>query len=259
MKVLVAFDFDWTLIDSDSDRFTVTELHPQVGQQMDELKRTIQWTDLMNHLYHQLHSHGIRPDQIKETISKLPMSEHVVNTLKFLKDQIKADIFIVSDANTFFIEELLRLKGLRECIDGIITNPAFFDEHGRLHIERMTKPSDPPHGCLLGTCAPNICKGKEIKLLTLKNAYDVMVYVGDGRNDYCPSTKLRKDTDYVLCRRGRGLENLLLKGTAMEDADGLHATILPHYPRVEATIKYWDTGKDMHDIFQEIFKSHIQK
>lgn len=70
-----------------------------------------------------------------------------------------------------------------------------------------------PHGCP-NACAVNICKGAvDYRNLSVKSTglahvliagkelldhvakfgeYERLIYAGDGRNDYCPSTKLRR-------------------------------------------------------------------
>jgi len=47
MKTLVAFDFDYSLIDQDSDHFGLLYLAPSLLEKMEEWKRDMQWTDLM--------------------------------------------------------------------------------------------------------------------------------------------------------------------------------------------------------------------
>jgi phosphoglycolate phosphatase-like HAD superfamily hydrolase len=37
---------------------------------------------------------------------------------------------ILSDANSFFIEEILEANGLAHLFDAVVTNPASFDSHG---------------------------------------------------------------------------------------------------------------------------------
>ncbi|MBA0599269.1 hypothetical protein Gorai_005498, partial [Gossypium raimondii] len=44
----------------------------------------------------------------------------------------ECDLKIVSDANVFFIDTILKHHGLKECFSEINTNPSFVDEEGRL-------------------------------------------------------------------------------------------------------------------------------
>lgn len=68
------------------------------------------------------------------------------------------EIAILSDANTVYITTILKHLGMDHMVSQIITNRGFFEESGRLRVERFWKESQGPHGCPNG-CAPNLCKG----------------------------------------------------------------------------------------------------
>jgi pyridoxal phosphate phosphatase PHOSPHO2 len=68
----------------------------------------------------------------------------------------RCDVRVVSDANTFFIETILKHFGIRECFSEINTNPGYVDEEGRLKILPYHDLNKPPHQCNL--CPPNMCK-----------------------------------------------------------------------------------------------------
>jgi pyridoxal phosphate phosphatase PHOSPHO2 len=101
------------------------------------------------------------------------------------------EIAILSDANTVYISTILKHLGMDHLVTEIITNRGFFEDSGRLRVERFWKESEEPHGCPNG-CAPNLCKGKELKRLMSLKAYERVYYLGDGRNDYCPSVHLKE-------------------------------------------------------------------
>jgi pyridoxal phosphate phosphatase PHOSPHO2 len=58
--------------------------------------------------------------------------------LKSLKD-VGAEFVIVSDANAVFIREPLDNANLGNLFDKIFTNPAEFDEQGRLNMSPFTE------------------------------------------------------------------------------------------------------------------------
>ncbi len=58
--------------------------------------------------------------------------------LKSLKD-VGAEFVIVSDANAVFIREPLDNTNLGNLFDKIFTNPAEFDEQGRLNMSPFTE------------------------------------------------------------------------------------------------------------------------
>lgn len=66
------------------------------------------------------------------------------------------ELRIVSDANIFYIETILKHLGIRECFFEINTNPSFVDEGGRLRILPFHDFRSSSHGC--GLCPPNMCK-----------------------------------------------------------------------------------------------------
>jgi hypothetical protein len=69
--------------------------------------------------------------------------------------------------------------------------------------------------------------------------YEKRIYVGDGSNDYCPSTKLNSG-DTVLPRKGMALSNLLLKDEFKS--------------KISATIIEWTSADDVLRIFKEILQ-----
>jgi len=65
--------------------------------------------------------------------------------------------------------------------------------------------------------------------------YDVVAYVGDGANDFCPTLRLR-ETDIVFPRRGYSLEKYIAEGR----------------DKVTATVRPWDTGLDIVSALKEV-------
>lgn len=64
---------------------------------------------------------------------------------------------IVSDANLFFIETILKHLGIIECFSEINTNPGYVDDSGRLGILPYHDFQTLPHSCN-NLCPPNMCK-----------------------------------------------------------------------------------------------------
>lgn len=82
----------------------------------------------------------------------------MIETLRVMKNG-NTDIIILSDANSIFIETILNAYGVHHLVSAIITNPAAWDENGRLRVQRLIKATDEPHNCL-NDCSVNMCKGK---------------------------------------------------------------------------------------------------
>ncbi|KAI8553593.1 hypothetical protein RHMOL_Rhmol05G0028000 [Rhododendron molle] len=108
----------------------------------------------------------------------------------------RCELRIISDANQFFIETILKQFGLFDCFTEIVTNPSII-EGGRLRIFPC---HSSPHGCSL--CPPNLCKGlviEQIQASISEKGKVRMIYLGDGRGDFCPSLKLGEG-DHVMPR-----------------------------------------------------------
>lgn len=106
-----------------------------------------------------------------------------MDLLKALKAK-NARVLVLSDANTYFIDIILKVHfqsiclcvivrvqieltdicvvqehGVHDLVNDIITNPAYIDDQGRLRVKRRILATDPQHNCP-NPCGVNICKGK---------------------------------------------------------------------------------------------------
>ncbi|KAF9384220.1 hypothetical protein CPB97_005848 [Podila verticillata] len=236
---LACFDFDWSLIETDSDRFVIEALSPILRQRLESSE--MQWTDLQNECLKEFHEQGGSPQLIEDALSRIPMDPAMIQSCQRLRTN-GWTLAIVSDANSVYIEGILEHYGIRGLFSHVVTNPAHWDREGRLHIRRLV-PRDAPHECPIGVCSLNICKGQEIdKLFQIHGdhqesstaATPLMLYVGDGQNDYCPALRLKKNDIYFV-RRGRSLERYLSKGGhKIQEA-------------IQGRIVFWDTPSDILD------------
>ncbi|CAB4384357.1 unnamed protein product [Rhizophagus irregularis] len=208
MKRLVVFDFDWSLIDNNSDVWIFEQLSKELAEKIVELRKKIQWTDLIHMLLDELHQQGVTRQQIENALTKIPFDPAMIEALKIIK-RGKGEIIILSDANTEFIDIILKAYGVRDLVSFIISNPANWDEDGRLHVKRLISPEDSPHKCE-NQCSVNICKGRElVNYLSLHpDGFNQIFYVGDSLNDFCPATKMSRN-DTFLVRKGFKLEKFL--------------------------------------------------
>ncbi|KAF9082460.1 hypothetical protein BGX23_012450 [Mortierella sp. AD031] len=236
-KRLFVFDFDWTLIDADSDYFVFEHLSAELSKiQLDAIGK-VQWTDLQQRLLGELFDRGITREDIERTLSSIPFAPERIEALKLMKEQ-GSDLYILSDANTVYIETILKAYHIDHLFSGIITNPASFDSRGRLNVVRYHGLDQKPHNCPL-PCQPNLCKGLELQKLIDSQDWDQVVYMGDASNDFCPSTRLLKDKgDLVLARRG---------GFSLEQE------IRERPELVKADVVYWEDAKDVLQITRAVF------
>ncbi|XP_066379613.1 inorganic pyrophosphatase 2-like [Miscanthus floridulus] len=223
---LVVFDFDKTIVDCDSDNWVVDALG--ATSRFDELLRHLPWNHAIDAMMGELHSEGKTAEDIRGSLTTAPLSPHAVAAIKTAY-ALGCELRILSDANAFFIDAILAHHGLAAYFSGTDTNPAHVDAAGRLRIRPYHDfgAGAHGHGCALPTCPPNMCKGKVMERILRQEEEEAaaaaasaagsaktqrrrraVVYLGDGRGDYCPSLKLREG-DYVMPRAGHPVCDLI--------------------------------------------------
>ncbi|CAG8753816.1 22228_t:CDS:2, partial [Cetraspora pellucida] len=232
-----------SLIDQNSDTWIIEQLSPTIAEQIDELKNKYQWTDLMNYLVGEIYKQGITKQQFNQAFAAIPFKPEMIEALRMIKNA-NGDIIILSDANTVYIEEILKAYKVNDLISNVISNPATWDEDGRLHIRRL---NNIPHGCE-NPCSENICKGHElIKFLSAHpNEYCQIIYVGDSSNDFCPATKMSSN-DILLAREGFKLSNFL-----NDTLPTLHKYKNTDR-RIRPRVIYWKDARKILEFINDIF------
>lgn len=229
--VVVVFDFDKTIIDVDSDNWVVDGLG--ATELFDRLLPTMPWNTLIDTVMGELHAQGKTLRDVADVLRAAPIDPHVVAAIRAAYS-FGCDLRVLSDANRFFIETILDHHGLRGCFSEINTNPSRVDADGRLRIAPHHDFRAGPHGCGLGTCPPNMCKGQVLDRIRASAAADGgrkrFIYLGDGRGDYCPSLRLARE-DFMMPRKGFPVWDLIC-----EDPGLLQAEVHP-----------WSDGKDMEE------------
>uniref|UniRef100_A0A803NYW0 Uncharacterized protein n=1 Tax=Cannabis sativa TaxID=3483 RepID=A0A803NYW0_CANSA len=142
-NTIVVFDFDKTIIECDSDNWVVDELG--ATDLFNQLLPTMPWNSLMDRMMKELHDQGKTIDEIVEVLNRIPIHPRVVPAIK-AAHALGCELRIVSDANMFFIETMLKHLGLREYFSEINTNPSFVDEQGRLRIQPFHDFKNSSHG-----------------------------------------------------------------------------------------------------------------
>jgi 2,3-diketo-5-methylthio-1-phosphopentane phosphatase len=163
---VVVFDFDHSLIDVNSDTFVPERLGSR--ELMEFLKaeqRSMQWTRLMAAVALRLHSEGVSRSSITSALAAMPVFPEVLQAIREAKEEAKAELHIVSDANTVYICDFLEARGIHSHFSSVTTNPASYDGEGRLVIRPYHPFEDKPHGC--ARCPVNMCKGSIIDSLGL--------------------------------------------------------------------------------------------
>ncbi|XP_078052648.1 putative phosphatase phospho2 [Augochlora pura] len=223
-SVLVVFDFDHTISNDNTD-VVARKLLPQekLTDNVKQLYRTSGWIPYMAKIFELLHSSLIDIKQIEKAIINIPSVPGIENLLKELHVR-GCEIIIISDANTLFIDQWLRSKKLDHVITKVFTNPAKVDANGVIRIDMYHVQLS----CKLSTV--NLCKGQilESYIKQRKNEgvhFDRVAYVGDGRNDLCPSLRLT-ERDFVFPRENYMLIKIL-NGSKKMDIPEMKARVFP--------------------------------
>ena len=206
-SLTVVWDYDYSLIATNSDTFVPLEFSPSHGDFIRaEHREGVPWTPLMAAVAVRLHESGVSAEAIRGAAARVPVDAEHVRVIREL-DAAGATQFIMSDANAFYINAFLdATDGLARIFAGrVVTNPALVDAGGCLRIAPYAAI---PHGC--PRCPPNLCKGAVLAALALRaSPAAVVAYVGDGGGDECPARGLLAH-DVVLARDGFPLAAALL-------------------------------------------------
>ena len=201
---LVVFDFDWSLINENSDTYVVEQLDPS-GVIIEKLEKQVTggmpWTECMDWVAGQLHAAGHDATAFAAALARVPVLRGALEAVALAREH-GADLRILSDANELYIRWILTHLGLAEAFTTVETNGAVVEPTGRLRI-RPHQPLDSPHGC--PRCPPNLCKGAVLSNWLSEGVVGTgqprrCVYVGDGGGDFCPAMRLSQD-DTLLARR----------------------------------------------------------
>ncbi|GAB5371772.1 hypothetical protein AAMO2058_001608500 [Amorphochlora amoebiformis] len=236
VRHVVVFDFDFSLINANSDMWILRRLIPKRAEQVLAQRNEIQWTKLMHKAAGVMHKEGVTPEAMKKKFAEIPFYKEMREAVYRMADQ-GHKIYILSDANTVYIESILdAFEGLSKCFQHIYSNPAHFDSTGRLHIKPYHSSS---HGCK--TCPVNLCKSVVLREILAAEGVDLdskdekgprVLYVGDGGNDVCPARVLRK-VDVVAARAKYRLDKILTENPA------------------DAILSRWANGEEAVTVFRE--------
>ncbi|XP_027925676.1 inorganic pyrophosphatase 2-like [Vigna unguiculata] len=236
--IVVVFDFDSTIIECDSDNWVLDEFG--LTEKFYELLPNTLWNPLMDKMMYELHSQGKTIEDIVQVLNRTPIHPRIVLAIE-AAHSFGCELKIVSDANTFFIETILKHHGVWNCFSEITANPSYVNEEGRLIICPYHDYVKSSHGCNL--CPPNMCKG--LVMERIQKSVDAAsekkyIYVGDGNGDFCPSLKL-KDKDFLMPRRNFPLFDLVSKNSN----------------HIKPEVHAWRNGEELYDVMLHIMNKAI--
>lgn len=235
---LVAFDFDHTVVDDNTDAVARNLLPKDALISAEEVyKETDSWTLYMREIFKCLYEMNVSKQELVSAIQNIKPINDMDNLIKRLnKDRYEG--IIISDSNSVFISEWLKFNNLDNFFRKIITNPAWFDDSGLLNIEFYE------HQNHCDISEPNLCKGHALENYISERKTDnvefcSVAYIGDGRNDFCPTLRLCEN-DFVFPRLDYALHKKI-----RESEDSV----------VKAKVFPWSDGSDIIKVFDEIIES----
>lgn len=129
-KCLVAFDFDCTVVDENTD--VVVQSIPGFPALDFEFDGTMGWTSFMQKVFRHHHANGVTEKDFCGCLDSMSFAPGMLDLVTKLSSLDDVEMIIVSDANSFFIDHILEKNGLKGAFSEIATNPAKFDESGML-------------------------------------------------------------------------------------------------------------------------------
>ncbi|KAF8768369.1 pyridoxal phosphate phosphatase PHOSPHO2-like [Argiope bruennichi] len=232
-KILVCVDFDNTLVDCNTDVEIKKVLHgKEIPEEIESLSKVSKgWTAYMRELFKFLHKSNITKEDYIRCLTQLPMVQGMKELLLQMYESGDCEIIILSDANSFFVQTILRHHQVNGTVSKIFTNPAEFDKDGCLQIKEFQNQTS----CT--RCPPNLCKGSILGNYISKRMIEGVqfcrtLYIGDGHNDVCAALRLGVN-DFVFARAGYRL----LRSLEKMPAKNVKPTVVP-----------WETVKDIRDV-----------
>lgn len=221
-KRCVVFDFDKSLVDANTDDWVPKVLAPDLLPFIrDGWRAGRQWTELMDEVAAKLFERGFKKEDFERALCSIPFHEDMFAALKEAA-AVGCPVFIVSDANGFYISTILKHHGLDKLVTQVITNPSFFDDEGRLHIKKYCEAANDngEHGCK--RCPVNMCKSwiLERKLQVVVRTEAVTVQTKPAGQGQGPEEATVTATTTVIVGTGAGA------GAAPFSSDGKKTRIL---------------------------------
>mmetsp|Transcript_37317 Transcript_37317/g.72868 ORF Transcript_37317/g.72868 Transcript_37317/m.72868 type:complete len:244 (-) Transcript_37317:131-862(-) len=214
---LVVFDFDHTMIGCNSDTWVVEKLSKRRDEVMGALGQAGQrnaWTQGMDEAMGSLHEDGVSLDSIRSCMEAIEIDEGIKASVLRATSQ-GGDVRVLSDANTLFIDWILKANGLSDSVSRIVSNPAEVEDSGRLRVRPFHTSPHPPSS----TSPPNLCKGRVMDEWLSEREWHRVIYCGDGGGDF-EGTKRVPAGGVILAREGWALHKKLTEAITTGSAPG---------------------------------------
>ena len=204
-KNLLIFDFDETLMNKDTEYEVANMMLSK-----EEYDKIVEWDkidyyDTFNYFFKRIKEMGLTLEDYNKNLEKCELSPKMKELFDYLrKNKSKYEMIILSGDIDYSIKHVLKYQGFLDLFEHFIVNKCEIQPD---NAERLIfVPRDQfPHECNL--CLFSQCKGLELKKYLEKNGekYNKIIFVCDGKNDFCPSKKILRKGDIVFPRVGHGL------------------------------------------------------
>ncbi len=275
MPTLVAFDFDHTIVDCNSDTYIYNVLPDRMlPQRMRAMYMDGQWTAFMNQVFIHVSEQSVTKEHMRSVMKEMPMTTGMkvvchaqrcrmeictsppLNRSQELLLHLRSrpdlyECIIVSDSNTFFIDWALEAHGLPDAFRRVITNqaswesvPSTSDAPGGDDSGRQRLCIRPYHTHTCPRCSLNLCKREAIEELLMEPP----AAEGDVER---ATDRQRRGYDRVLYIGDGGNDfcpaTMLSAGDAVFARSGypLHKKLLSQKSEVSAEVVAWDSGFDI--------------
>mmetsp|Transcript_83690 Transcript_83690/g.240538 ORF Transcript_83690/g.240538 Transcript_83690/m.240538 type:complete len:272 (+) Transcript_83690:1-816(+) len=263
VRPLVVFDYDWSLINENSDTWVVQRLAPECyDEAFGRGGSALGWTERMDRAMGLLQDGGKTVAEVRSAAASVPFYPEMKEALAYA-GEMGCRLIILSDANRIFIEEGLKAMGLDHLFDldvaqekrlysearqGVILTNEGFEENGRLRVAPFHDNKDCP------LCPTNLCKGRVLSdaLATRPARSSPILYIGDGGGDFCAAARL-EEGDVLLYREGRkwGLQRRLERQGCLPGPENGQKALEVQYP-IKAGLRPWRNGADVLRAFEDI-------
>lgn len=205
LPMLLVFDMDSTIIETNTDDNVIEYLNTQLKRKITDIDYSRDWTIIMTEIYKSFKELNLSISDIKRIVEDISLNDGFKEVFDYISNnKNNFESIIISGSNTLFVDWVLRKNGLHQIFSKIFSNKARISEDNLLCIE-------PYHNHNCREC--NACQCKRIILTEflserskLNRQYSNIVFVGDGENDLCPG-KIFSVNDYICGRENYHLDN----------------------------------------------------
>jgi len=238
-RKLVVFDFDHTMIGCDSDEEVLAKYCSEgmegARARLEEAGKQRRWASVFADELRQLQEGGVSMHEIEAVLQKIRIDEDLKYVLQILSARRDTDVRILSDANTWFIETVLKANGMSHLVSQIVSNIARVEGSKVQVLPYHTTPHPTS-----STSPANLCKGRVMRKWMEEETFSHLVYCGDGSGDF-EGAMAAPANSVVLAKKNWQLHQRLQE--ASDNGSG---------PRAQVVV--WDSQEQLASTILRIFQ-----